>query len=67
MLPKAIKGERKWKRQLAEEKLMHNKALVYWYPEQTQFCPVKLCTWRICIWVIGLKSPIFVFFLLKKN
>lgn len=21
---------------------MHNKALVYWYPEQTQFCPVKL-------------------------
>lgn len=66
MLPKAIKGEGKWKRQLAEEKLVHNKALVCWYPEQTQFCPVKLCTWRICVWVIGLKLPIFVFFLLKK-
>lgn len=55
ILLKAIKSAEIWKGQLAEERLVHNKALVCWYLEQTQFCAVKLSTWRICIWVVGLK------------
>lgn len=57
ILPKAIKYAEIWKGQLAEERLVHNKALVCWYLEQTQFCPAKLSTWRICVWVVGLKLP----------
>lgn len=67
ILPKAIKCAEIWKGQLAEERLVHNKAVVFLYLEQTQFCPAKLSTWRICVWVLGLKLPNFVFLLFKKK
>lgn len=57
ILPKAIKCAEIWKGHLAEERLVHNTALVCWYLEQTQFCPAKHSMLKICIWVVGLKLP----------
>lgn len=65
MLPKAIKYEEIWEGQLAEERLMHNKALVPW--ANTVLACKNQCVKDLCLSGFSSKKNNEIMFIRKVN